>query len=102
MYKAVCMFKIDKETNENDFEIFFKKHVIEAKALKNLKKYTIAKIVKSDEDKENFYRINELYYETLDDLEESFSSDLAKSATDDLLKRVKDFKCIIVKEETVL
>ncbi|MHB1275874.1 MAG: EthD family reductase [Candidatus Humimicrobiaceae bacterium] len=100
MYKAVCMFKIDDGTNENDFENFFKKHVVEAKALKNLKKYTIAKVVNPD-DKENFYRINELYYESMEDLEESFSSNLAKEATDDLLKRVKDFKCIIVKEENI-
>lgn len=101
MYKAVCMFKLDNKTNENDFEDFFKKHVLEAKALKNLKKYTIAKVI-DPEDKENFYRINELYYENIEDLEESFASDLAKEATDDLLKRVKDFKCIILKEEIIL
>ncbi|NQT67690.1 MAG: EthD family reductase [Actinobacteria bacterium] len=101
MYKAVCMFKIVDGVSEEEFEDYFKKHIIEAKALKNLKKYTVAKVV-NPEDKDIFYRVNELYYESVDELKKSFSSDLAKASTEDLLKRVKDFKCVIVNEETVL
>jgi uncharacterized protein (TIGR02118 family) len=100
MYKAVCMFKIGTSISEEEFEDYFKKHVIESKALKNLIKYTIAKVV-NPEDKGAFYRINELYYDSMEELEESFSSDLAKAATEDLLKRVKDFNCVIVNEEIV-
>lgn len=101
MYKAVCMFKIESSISEKEFEDYFKKHIIEAKALKNLKKYTVAKVV-NPEDKNIFYRINELYYDSIAELEESFSSDLARATTEDLLKRVNDFKCVIVKEEIVL
>jgi len=101
MYKAVCMFGIESSVDEKEFEDYFKKHVMEAKVLKNLKKYTIAKVVNPG-DKNIFYRINELYYDSIAELEESFSSDLAKAATEDLLKRVKDFKCVIVNEETVI
>jgi len=101
MYKAVCMFKIVDGVSEEEFEDYFKKHIIEAKALKNLKKYTVAKVI-NPEDRDIFYRVNELYYDSMTELEESFSSDLAKASTEDLLKRVKDFKCVIVNEETVL
>lgn len=101
MFKAVCMFKLKKDLNKKTFEDYFKKHVDEAKKLKNLQKYTIAKII-NKEDSKNFYRINELYYNSLAELEESFSTKLAKEATDDLLKWVDDFKCIIVEENIVL
>jgi len=101
MFKAVCMFKLKEGVDEKTFENYFIKHVEEAKKLKNLKKYTVAKI-KNNEDSSTFYRINELYYESLPELEESFSSNLAKDATDDLLKWVEDFKCIIVEEKIVL
>lgn len=100
MLKAVCMFKLKDGIGEKDFELYFKKHVNDAKKLQDLKKYTIAKSIKK-EDKKIFYRINELYYDSLDKMEASFSSDLGKAATEDLLKWVEDFKCIIVEEEKI-
>ncbi len=101
MIKAVCMFRLADNVKEEDFEKFFKKHVEDAKKLKNLKKYTIAKRVKKD-DVTNYFRINELYYDSLEDTEESFSTDLANEATGELLNWVKDFTCVIVDEEYVL
>ena len=101
MIKAVCMFRLDKNIDEKSFEVFFKKHVEDAKKLKNLKKYTIARRIDNN-DINNYYRINELYYESAEAAEESFSSDEAKEATDELLKWVKDFTCVIVEEEVVL
>jgi len=101
MLKAVCMFKLKKDTDKKEFEVFFKNHVEQAKKLKNLKRYTISKIVDL-KDEDVVYRINELYYESVADIEESFSSDLAKEGTEELLERVQDFKCIIVEEEVVL
>lgn len=101
MIKAVCMFRLADGINEEEFEKFFKKHVEDAKKLKNLKKYTIAKKVDKN-DKENFFRVNELYYDSAKDADESFSTDLAKEATEELLGWVKDFNCVIVSEEIVL
>lgn len=101
MIKAVCMFRLDKNIDEKSFEVFFKKHVEDAKKLKNLKKYTIAKRVDKN-DTDNYFRINELYYETTEAAEESFSTDLAKEATEELMQWVKDFTCIIVDEKEVL
>ncbi len=101
MIKAVCMFRLDKNKDEKSFEVFFKKHVEDAKKLKNLKKYTIARRI-DDNDTNNYYRINELYYESVKAAEESFSSDEAKEATDELMQWVKDFTCIIVEEKEVL
>ncbi len=51
MFKAVCMFRLKDGINEKDFEIFFQKHVNDAKKLKNLKKYTIAKSIKENDKK---------------------------------------------------
>ena len=62
---------------------------------------SISKIVDLN-DEDVFYRINELYYESISDIEDSFTSDLAKIGTEELLKKVQDFKCIIVEEEVVL
>lgn len=101
MFKAVCMFRLKKGINTKVFEEYFKKHVAEAKELKNLKKYTISKII-NQEDEKHFYRINELYYSNMKELEESFTSKLAETATEDLMKWVDDFKCIIVEEEEVI
>ena len=101
MIKAVCMFRLKDGIDEKDFEIYFKKHVNDAKKLKNLKKYTIAKSIK-EEGKKNFYRINELYFNSVKDLEDSFSSKLGEDASEDLLKWVSDFKCIVVEEKKVL
>lgn len=101
MIKAVCMFRLADGINEEEFENFFKKHVEDAKKLKNLKKYTIAKRVDKN-DKENLFRVNELYYDSVKDADESFSTDLAKEATEELLGWVKDFNCVIVNEEIVL
>lgn len=101
MFKAVCLFKLKQGIDEKTFEEFFKKHVDEAKKLKNLQNYTVAKII-NNEDSKIFYRVNELYYNSLSELEDSFSTELAKDATDDLLKWVDDFKCIIVDESIVL
>lgn len=101
MIKAVCMFRLANGVNEEDFEKFFNKHVEDAKKLKHLKKYTIAKRIKKDET-ENYFRVNELYYNSLDDAEESFSTNLAKEATEELLGWVKDFTCVIVDEQVVI
>ena len=101
MIKAVCMFKLKKGISEEDFEEYFKSHVEDAKKLPNLKKYTIAKAVE-EKDKEDFYRINELYYDSLKELEASFSSELGERASEDLMKWVDDFKYIIVKENKII
>ena len=101
MIKAVCMFKLKQGITEDEFEEYFKTHVLDAKKLPNLKKYTIARAVK-DDDKKDCYRINELYYDSIEDLEDSFSSDLGKEASDDLMKWVDDFKCVIVEENKVM
>ena len=101
MIKAVCMFKLKKGISEEDFEEYFKSHVEDAKKLPNLKKYTIAKAVE-EKGKEDFYRINELYYDSLKELEDSFSSELGERASEDLMKWVDDFKYIIVKENKII
>jgi uncharacterized protein (TIGR02118 family) len=101
MIKAVCMFKLKKGISEEDFEEYFKTHVVDAKKLPNLKKYTIARAVKA-EDRKDCYRINELYYDSLKDLEDSFSSELGSEASEDLMRWVDDFKCIIVDENKVM
>lgn len=99
MIKAVCMFKLADNVDEEEFEKFFSKHVEDAKKLKNLKKYTISKRVSGDRD---YYRINELYYDKIEDAEESFSTNLAKQGTEELMRWVKDFKCIITEEKNIV
>ena len=101
MIKAVCMFKLKKGMIEEGFEEYFKTHVEDAKKLPNLKKYTIAKALE-EEGKKEFYRINELYYDSLEELEDSFSSELGESASEDLMKWVDDFKYIIVEENKII
>ena len=64
MVKAVCMFSLKEDINEKEFEEFFIQHVDIVKKFKNLKNYTIANYLK-EEDKESFYRINELYFDSL-------------------------------------
>lgn len=101
MLKAVCMFRLKNGVNEKDFEEYFKTHVEDAKKLKNLKKYTIAKAINED-DKKNYYRINELYYDSREDMEESFSSVAGEEASESLSEWVDDFRAIIVEEEKVM
>ena len=101
MIKAVCMFKLKKGMSEEGFEEYFKTHIEDAKKLPNLKKYTIAKALE-EEGKKAFYRINELYYDSLEELEDSFSSELGERASEDLMKWVDDFKYIIMEENKII
>ena len=102
MIKAICMFKLSSDTNEEEFDNYFiNKHVVDAKKLILLKKYTIAKVINKNDDQDSFYRINELYYDSVEDANESFNTDLAKAATNELLGKVKDFTCIFCEEVKV-
>ena len=102
MIKAVCMFKLPKGTNEEKFDDYFmNKHVIDAKKLKFLKKYTVAKVINENNNGDYYFRINELYYDSLEEANQSFSSETAKLATEDLLGRVIDFTCIFCEEENI-
>jgi conserved hypothetical protein len=102
MIKVVCMFKLAPGTDEEEFDNYFvNKHVFDAKKLINLRKYTIAKVINTDNDINSFYRINELYYDSIEDATVSFDTDLAKTATKELLEKVIDFTCIFCEEAEV-
>lgn len=100
MVKAICMFRLKKGVDENEFEKFFKKHVEEAKKLERLQKYTVSKNV-DHSDTTGYFRINELYYNSKTDADHSFSTKLAEEATNELLEWVTDFTCVIAEEVTV-
>lgn len=101
MVKAVCMFRLKQDVDEKAFEAFFKKHVEDAKKLERLKKYTIAKNI-DIEDTEGFYRVNELYYDSKEDADYSFTTKLAEEATNDLMKWVENFTVVMAEEETII
>jgi len=102
MVKLVAMFNLPRGANESNFDKYFvDKHVKEASTIPGLRKYVICKAIKSTESNPSWYRINELWFDSMDDAEKAISSKIAIDCTNDLLSRVKDFTSVLVDEKEV-
>jgi len=102
MVKLVAMFNLPPGTSESDFEKYFtNKHVKEASNIPGLRKYTIGKAVGNTEGKPSWYRINELWFDSMDDAKKALSSQIAVDCTNDLSPRVEDFVGVFIEEEEV-
>ena len=99
MVKLVAMFNLPPGTNEAEFEKYFvKKHAPAAAKIPGLRRYVIGKVVGSPAGEPGWYRVNELWFDSVKAALKSFSSPVAVEATNDLMPRVKDFTPVFVKD----
>ena len=102
MVKLVAMFNLPGGTDEAQFEKYFvKKHAPEAARIPGLRRYTIGKGVGSPSEKPAWYRVNELWFDSMKAAKKSLSSREAIDCTNDLMPRVKDFTPVFVKDQEV-
>lgn len=102
MVKLVAMFNLPPGTDEAKFEQYFvKKHAPEAAQIPGLRKYTIGKVVGTPQEKPAWYRVNELWFDSVDAAMKAFDSKAAVECTDDLMPRVRDFTAVFVEEQEV-
>ena len=102
MVKLVAMFNLSPGTDEAEFEKYFvEKHAPEAARIPGLRKYTIGKVVGTPQEKPAWYRVNELWFDSVDAAMKAFDSEAATECTDDLMPRVKDFTAVFVEEQEV-
>ena len=103
MVKVVAMFNLPEGTDEAEFEKYFvKKHAPEAARIPGLRRYTIGKVVGSPaEGKPAWYRVNELWFDSVKAALKAFGSKAAVDCTNDLMPRVKDFTPVFVKDQEV-
>lgn len=102
MVKVVAMFNLPSGTDEAVFERYFiGKHAQEAAKIPGLRKYTIGKVVSSPGEKPAWYRVNELWFDTMSAAREAFGSQVAQDCTNDLMPRIKDFTAVFVEEQEV-
>ena len=102
MVKLVAMFNLPLGTDEAEFERYFvKKHAPDAAKIPGLRKYTIGKVVGSPAGEPAWYRLNELWFDSVKSALKAFSSQIAIDATNDLMPRVKDFAPVFVKDMEV-
>jgi uncharacterized protein (TIGR02118 family) len=102
MVKVVAMFNLPPGTDEAEFERYFvKKHAPDAAQIPGLRKYTIGKVVGSPAGEPAWYRVNELWFDSVKAAQKAFNSQVAVDATNDLMPRVKDFTPVFVKDQEV-
>jgi uncharacterized protein (TIGR02118 family) len=102
MVKLVAMFNLPPGTDEAEFEKYFvKKHARDAAKIPGLRKYSIGKVVGSPAGEPAWYRVNELWFDSVPAALKAFNSQVAADATNDLMPRVKDFTPVFVKDMEV-
>jgi len=102
MVKLVAMFNLPPGTNEAEFEKYFvKKHAPDAAKIPGLRRYIIGKVIGSPAGEPAWYRVNELWFDSVKAALKAFSSPVAVEATNDLMPRVKDFTPVFVKDQEV-
>jgi uncharacterized protein (TIGR02118 family) len=102
MVKLVAMFNLPPGTDEAEFEKYFvKQHAPDAAKIPGLRRYTIGKVVGSPAGQPAWYRVNELWFDSLKAALKALNSPLAMEATNDLMPRVKDFTPVFVKDQEV-
>jgi uncharacterized protein (TIGR02118 family) len=102
MVKLVAMFNLPPGTDEGAFEKYFvEKHAPEAAQIPGLRKYTIGKVVGSPAVRPAWYRINELWFDSMAAAMEALESKEAVDCTNDLMPRVKDFTAVFVEDQEI-
>jgi len=102
MVKLVAMFNLPPGTNEAEFEKYFiKKHARAAAKIPGLRRYVIGKVVGSPAGEPAWYRVNELWFDSVKAALKAINSQVAVEATNDLMPRVKDFTPVFVKDQEV-
>ena len=102
MVKLVAMFNLPPGTNEVEFEKYFiKKHARDAAKIPGLRRYVIGKVVGSPAGEPAWYRVNELWFDSVKAALKAINSQVAVEATNDLMPRVKDFTPVFVKDQEV-
>ena len=100
MVKVVAMFNLPEGTNEAEFEKYFiYKHARkDAAKIPGLRRYTIGKVVGSPAGQPSWYRVNELWFDSVKAATKAFNSQIAVDCTNDLMPQVKDFTPVFVKD----
>jgi uncharacterized protein (TIGR02118 family) len=100
MVKVVAMFNLPEGTNEAEFEKYFvNKHARkDAAKIPGLRRYVIGKVVGSPAGQPAWYRINELWFDSVKAATKAFNSKVAVDCTNDLMPRVKGFTPVFVKD----
>ena len=102
MVKLVAMFNLPEGTDEAQFEKYFvKTHAPQAARIPGLRRYTIGKVVGPPSEKPAWYRVNELWFDSMKAAMKSLNSREAIDCTNDLMPRVKDFTPVFVKDQEV-
>ncbi len=102
MVKLVAMFNLPGGTNEAEFEKYFvRKHARDAAKIPGLRRYVIGKVVGSPAGEPAWYRVNELWFDSVKAAQKFLNSQVAVDATNDLMPRVKDFTPVFVKDMEV-
>ncbi len=103
MVKVVAMFNLPEGTDEAEFEEYFvSKHAKkDAAKIPGLRRYVIGKVVGSPAGQPGWYRVNELWFDSVKAAQKAFNSQIAVDCTNDLMPRVKDFTPVFVKDQEV-
>ncbi len=102
MVKLVAMFNLPRGTNGAEFEKYFvRKHARDAAKIPGLRRYVIGKVVGSPAGEPAWYRVNELWFDSVKAAQKFLNSQVAVDATNDLMPRVKDFTPVFVKDMEV-
>ncbi len=102
MVKLVAMFNLPPGADEAEFEKFFvKKHAPDAAKMPGLRRYTIGKVVGSPAGQAAWYRVNELWFDSVKAALRAFNSPVAMDATNDLMPRVINFTPVFLKDQEV-
>lgn len=89
MVKLVALYK--KPANPAEFdEKYFNEHVPLTNKMPGLKRVEIAKVTGTPAGESEYYMIAELYFDSMDDLKKSMSSDEGKAAARQLMTFAKD------------
>jgi uncharacterized protein (TIGR02118 family) len=100
MVKLVAMFNLPPGTDEAEFEKYFVNQHAKKDAAKipGLRRYVIGKVVGSPAGQPAWYRVNELWFDSVQAALKAFNSQVAVDCTNDLMPRVKDFTPVFVKD----
>ena len=89
MVKVVAMFNLPEGTDEAEFEKYFVNQHARKDAAKipGLRRYVIGKVVGSPAGQPAWYRVNELWFDSVKAATKAFSSKIAVDCTNDLMPR---------------
>lgn len=103
MLKVVALWNIPEQISEEEFEHWYRtSHIFDAQKIPGLRKYTVNKVADSEKANSRYYRMAELYFDSLQAAKEALESPEWRHAFKDAKDKIADHVRLFFETEEIL